>query len=64
MKFNSAYLKDYERLMKNTNLQKGYQEFCKLFRYIKIKLEKAYPTFPFSIKHCREQYGLFLLSIN
>lgn len=48
MKFNSAYLKDYERLMKNTNLQKGYQEFCKLFRYIKIKLEKAYPTFPFS----------------
>lgn len=47
MKFNSEYLKTYENIIKTTDLLKGYQEFIKLFRYIKIKLEEALPLFSF-----------------
>lgn len=40
MKFNRNYLATYEKLLKTTDLQKGYQEFIKLFRYLRVGLEK------------------------
>lgn len=48
MDFNKTYLKIYENLIKTTDLKKGYQEFIRLFRYIKVELQKEFPTFSFS----------------
>lgn len=48
MKFNSSLLKTYENIQKNTDLQKGYQEFLRLFRFIKNQLENDLSSFSFS----------------
>lgn len=32
MSFNYKFLEEYQNLIQNTNLQKGYQEFIHLFR--------------------------------
>jgi hypothetical protein len=48
MKFNQDYLETYATLLKTTNLQKGYQEFIKLFRYLRIELEKEFSSYSFS----------------
>ncbi len=40
---NINYIEEYKNIMKNTNLQKGYQEIIKLFRYLKIYFEKEMP---------------------
>ena len=48
MNFNKQYLETYKNLIISTELQQGYQEFIKLFRYLKIELEKELPLFPFS----------------
>lgn len=32
MSFNYKFLEEYQNLIQNTNLQKGYQEFIRLFR--------------------------------
>lgn len=48
MVFNKNYLNEYKRLIKTTDLQKGYQEFIKLFRFLRIGLEKELPDYTFS----------------
>lgn len=48
MNFNSKYLKEYENIMKSTNLQRDYQEFIKFFRYLKIYLEKEMQKYKFT----------------
>lgn len=48
MNVNGKYLKEYENIMKSTNLQRDYQEFIKFFRYLKIYLEKEMPEYKFT----------------
>jgi hypothetical protein len=48
MTFNKNYLNEYKRLIKTTYLQKSYQEFIKLFRFLRIGLEKELPGYTFS----------------
>lgn len=48
MHFNKSYLKIYENLIKTTDLKNGYQEFIRVFRYIKIELQKELSSFSFS----------------
>jgi len=38
MKINSRYINEYKKLLQTTNLQKGYQEFIKFFRGLRIYL--------------------------
>ena len=45
---NINYIEEYKNIMKNTNLQKGYQEIIKLFRYLKVYFEKEMPEFKFT----------------
>lgn len=48
MDFNAHYLALYKNLLETTQLQQGYQEFIKLFRFLRIELEKKFPSFSFS----------------
>lgn len=48
MNFNSKHLETYKSLLATTELQLGYQEFIKLFRFLRIELEKELPDFSFS----------------
>ncbi len=48
MKFNAQKLEVYKKLIETTELQEGYQEFIKLFRYLRIELEKDLYDFSFS----------------
>ncbi len=45
MKFDSNKLNDYQQIIKTTNILESYQEFIKLFRYLKIQLQKELPEF-------------------
>src|SRR5699024_9207985 len=48
MNFNSNYLETYKNLLETTELQLGYQEFIKLFRFLRVGLEKELPDYSFS----------------
>lgn len=48
MTFDKSYLNEYKNLIKTTELQQGYQEFIKLFRYLRIELEKELIEYKFS----------------
>lgn len=48
MDFNKQYLEKYKTLLQNTELQLCYQEFIKLFRFLRIELEKEMPDYSFS----------------
>lgn len=48
MEFNKNYLSEYKKLIETTDLQKGYQEFIKLFRFLRTELKKALPEYDFS----------------
>lgn len=48
MTFDKSYLNEYKNLIKTTELQQGYQEFIKLFRYLRIELEKELVEYRFS----------------
>ena len=48
MNFNKEYLATYKTLIQTTELQKGYQEFIKLFRFLRVELEKELAGFQFS----------------
>lgn len=45
---NIEYISEYKEIIKNTNLQKGYQEFIKVFKYLRVNLEKEMPDFKFT----------------
>ncbi len=47
MNFDADLLSEYKKLLQTTNLRKGYQEFIKLFRYIRAALEKSMPEYKF-----------------
>lgn len=48
MEINGEYIKEYQQLLHTTDLQRGYQELLKLFRFIKVYLEKEMPDYVFS----------------
>ncbi len=48
MELNEEMLKEYARLMKNTDMQKGYQEFIRLFRYVHTELKRMMPEYTFT----------------
>lgn len=47
MKFDMDLLLEYKELLQKTNLRECYQEFIKLFRYIRVSLEKSMPEYKF-----------------
>ena len=48
MDFDKDKLDIYKELLLTTKLQQGYQEFIKLFRYLRVELEKDLHEFSFS----------------
>lgn len=48
MIFDAQKLAVYKTLLETTELQEGYQEFIRLFRYLRIELEKELDDFSFS----------------
>lgn len=48
IKINSNYINDYKNIIQTTNLQNGYQEFIKFFRYLRTYLEKEMPDYIFT----------------
>lgn len=47
VEFNKDLLDEYKKLIQTTNLEKAYQEFISLFRYVKIQLEKQLQDYRF-----------------
>lgn len=47
MNFNPALLDTYRTLLQTTDLQKAYQEFIRLFRFLRNDLERQMPDFRF-----------------
>lgn len=47
MNFDPALLETYRTLLQTTDLQKAYQEFVRLFRYLRNELERQLPDFRF-----------------
>ena len=66
MKFDPQKLEVYKKLIETTELQDGYQEFIKLFRYLRTELEKELEDFSFSssIVENRMDFAYFQLLSN
>ncbi|MEI3276459.1 MAG: hypothetical protein V8R57_01810 [Evtepia sp.] len=47
MNFDSTLLETYRTLLQTTDLQKAYQEFIRLFRFLRNELERQMPDFRF-----------------
>lgn len=47
MQFDSTRLKHYQDLLQTTDLIESYQEFIRLFRFLRIELEKELPQYKF-----------------
>lgn len=47
MNFDPALLETYRTLLHTTDLQKAYQEFIRLFRFLGNELERQMPDFRF-----------------
>ncbi|OUQ61774.1 hypothetical protein B5E56_00395 [Flavonifractor sp. An112] len=47
MNFDPALLETYRALLQTTDLQKAYQEFVRLFRFLRNELERQLPDFRF-----------------
>ena len=47
MKFDPALLETYRTLLQTTDLQRAYQEFIRLFRFLRTELERQMPDFRF-----------------
>lgn len=47
MTFDGELLASYRALLQHTDLQKAYQEFVRLFRYLRVQLEKQLPGYTF-----------------
>lgn len=64
MNFDVELLSEYKELLQTTNLRKGYQEFIKLFRYIRVSLEKNMPEYKFqgNIVENGMDYSYFLFT--
>ena len=64
MNFDRNLLSEYKELLQTTNLRKGYQEFIKLFRYIRVSLEKNMPEYKFQVNIVENgmDYSYFLFT--
>ena len=64
MSFNYKFLEEYQNLIQNTNLQKGYQEFIRLFRWLRISLQTRFSSFRFqgNIVENNMEYSYFQFS--
>ena len=64
MNFDANLLSEYKELIQTTNLREGYQEFIKLFRYIRVSLEKSMPEYKFqgNIVENGMDYSYFLFT--
>ena len=64
MNFNPALLDTYRTLLQTTDLQKAYQEFIRLFRFLRNELERQMPDFRFqsSITENAMDYAYFSLT--
>ena len=64
MSFNYKFLQEYQNLIQNTNLQKGYQEFIHLFRWLRISLQTRFSSFRFqgNIVENNMEYSYFQFS--
>lgn len=47
MHFDPALLETYRTLLQTTDLQRAYQEFIRLFRFLRTELERQMPDFRF-----------------
>ena len=47
MNFDVNLLSEYKELLQTTNIKECYQEFIKLFRYIRVTLAKSMPEYKF-----------------
>lgn len=61
MNFDPALLDTYRTLLQTTDLQKAYQEFIRLFRFLRNELERQMPDFRFqsSITENAMDYAYF-----
>lgn len=61
MNFDPALLETYRTLLHTTDLQKAYQEFIRLFRFLRNELERQMPDFRFqsSITENAMDYAYF-----
>ena len=61
MYFDAALLETYRALLQTTDLQKAYQEFIRLFRFLRNELERQMPDFRFqsSITENAMDYAYF-----
>lgn len=64
MNFDVDLLSEYKELLQTTNLREAYQEFIKLFRYIRLSLEKSMPEYKFqgNIVENGMDYSYFLFT--
>lgn len=64
MNFDVDLLSEYKELLQTTNLRESYQEFIKLFRYIRVALEKSMPEYKFqgNIVENGMDYSYFLFT--
>ena len=64
MNFDPALLEMYRTLLQTTDLQKAYQEFIRLFRFLRNELERQMPDFRFqsSITENAMDYAYFSLT--
>ncbi len=65
MQFGSALLETYHTLLQTTNLQKAYQEWLRMFRYLRGALEQQLPGYRFqsSVNENGMDYACFPLPI-
>lgn len=61
MNFDPTLLETYRTLLQTTDLQKAYQEFIRLFRFLRNELERQMPNFRFqsSITENAMDYAYF-----
>ncbi|BFK87202.1 hypothetical protein I4200191B4_15080 [Pseudoflavonifractor gallinarum] len=61
MHFDPALLETYRTLLQTTDLQRAYQEFIRLFRFLRTELERQLPDFRFqsSITENAMDYAYF-----
>lgn len=64
MTFDSSLLETYRTLLNTTPLQQSYQEFVRLFRYLRSELERQLPDFRFQSSICENamEYAYFFLT--
>lgn len=64
MNFDVNLLSEYKELLQTTNIKECYQEFIKLFRYIRVTLAKSMPEYKFqgNIVENGMDYSYFLFT--